>query len=94
MTIVYRIHKDDEEVMENICALFCELSEYGKKWNKQIIETTGYNEWSLFRWNMHRTELAWCQINFNRHQEEFFHKRCKRIPCICTSFLSIDGFDF
>lgn len=23
-----KIHKDDEEVMENICALFCELSEY------------------------------------------------------------------
>jgi hypothetical protein len=27
----YRIHKDDEEVMENICALFCELSEYGEE---------------------------------------------------------------
>ena len=41
--------------------------------------------------------IAWfccsCQINFNTHQEEIFHKRCKHIPCICTSFLSIDVFD-
>ena len=26
---VCRIHQEDEEVMENICALFCELLEYG-----------------------------------------------------------------
>ena len=27
---ISRTHQDDEEVMENICFLFCELSEYGR----------------------------------------------------------------